>query len=100
MLDLLGHDEELEHADAALVTRLAAPRAALPAIERCARERLRNVGREAVAQELVDRRVVHLAAVGAELPREALREDGGDGGAGQERLDTHLVQARDRARRI
>ena len=39
-------------------------------------------------------------AVRAELPREPLGQHGRDGGAGDERLDAHLVQARDRARGV
>ena len=44
--------------------------------------------------------LVHLAAVRAELACEALREHAGDGGAREERLHAHLVQARERARRV
>ena len=36
----------------------------------------------------------------AQLSCEALREHTGDGGAGEERLDAHLVQPRQRTRRV
>src|SRR5207249_11917034 len=66
-LELLAHGQQLVDADPALVAGLVATGAALLAVEdhtvacRC------DLGRDARLQQLVDRRAVHLAAVGAEL---------------------------------
>src|SRR5712691_110760 len=78
----LGHHEQLVDADPALVARLVAARAALLAVERHAVARGRDVGRDASGDHLVDRRRVHLTAMRAELPCEALCEHARDGGAG------------------
>ena len=56
--------------------------------------------RDAQLGELGLGRLVRLAAVRAELPREALREHGRDRRAGEERLDAHLAEARDRRGRV
>ena len=58
------------------------------------------LGRDARLDQLLGARRVHLAAVGAELAGEPLREDRRHGRRGQERLDAHLVQPRERAGRV
>src|SRR5918992_6184131 len=73
-LEFLAHDHELEYADPALVPRVSAARAAAFAVEGGTVRGGGNLRRDAVAQELVDRRAVHLAAVRAELPGQALRK--------------------------
>src|SRR5581483_1180819 len=98
--EILGHREELVDPDSPLVPGLVAARAAALPVEDGAVARGGDVGRDACRDQLVDRRLVHLAAVRAELAREPLREDAGHGGAGEERLDAHLVQARERARGV
>ena len=75
---LRAHLEELEDADAALVARLAAARAAALLVEE---RRLRASSRPLVdveGEQLVPRRLVRLGAVRAELAREPLREHGRD----------------------
>src|ERR687895_1268048 len=59
-LELLAHHHQLEDADAALVARVPAPRAAALAVERSAVGGGRNLGRDAVSEQLVDGRAVHL----------------------------------------
>src|SRR5207237_33453 len=56
-----------------------------------------GVRRDAGGEQLVHRRVVHLAAMRAQLAREPLGEDAAHSGAGEERLHAHLVQAGERA---
>src|SRR4029077_15973396 len=75
-------------------------RTAFLAIEGHAVTRCGYVGRDPRRDHLVNGRRVHLAALRAELAGEALREHTGDGGAREERLDAHLVQARQRARGV
>ena len=98
LLEPRAHLEELEHADAAAVARVAAPRATALAIEERALHLLRADLVDVQRQELLGRDLVRLRAVRAELAREPLREHRRDGGAGDERLDAHLVQARERRR--
>src|SRR5439155_17242702 len=95
---LLLHRQELEDADAAAVAGLAAADAAVAA-EQLGLAVAELLG-DARSKELILVRHVELLAVLAEPPREPLRQDAGDGRAGQERLDAHLVQPRERARRV
>src|SRR5215203_5751384 len=96
-LELLAHHHQLEDSDPALVAGMATARAAALAVEGGPVGGGGDLGRDAVAEQLVDRRAVHLAALRAELARQALREHGRDRRPCEERLDAHLVEARDRA---
>src|SRR5579862_780200 len=97
---LLGHFEKLEDADSTPVARLAAPRTAELPVEGHPVHRGGHVGRDARCDQLFHRRGVHLATVGAELASKALREHSADGRARKERLDSHLVETRDRSWRV
>ena len=79
---------------------LVAARATLLAVEDRAVRRSRDLLRHPRLEQIGLRRRVRLAAVGAELARESLREHGRDRRAGQERLDAHLAEARDRGGRV
>src|SRR6476646_5384480 len=96
-LEVLAHHEQLVDADPALVAGLAAAGTAFLAVEDDAVRRGRDLRRDARLDDLVGGRRVHLAAVRAELAGVAGREHRRDCGAGEERLDAHLVQACDRA---
>src|SRR4051812_27929244 len=99
-LHRLAHHEQLIDADPALVARLAAAGAALLAVEDDAVGGRGAPGGDARLDPLFSRRRVHLAAVAAEFSRQPLGEHRRDRRARQERLDTHLVQARERTGRV
>ena len=101
LLELVVHPQVLEDADRGRGSRSSSSARSRP----CGRSARRRAPRprsrlDAQRDQLVGRDLVRLGAVRAELAREPLREHGRDGRAGDERLDAHLVQARDRARGV
>src|SRR5579884_125674 len=95
-LEPRAHLEELEHADSSLVAGVPAARAAVAAVEERPLELLDAVLGDVQRDELLTGRAVRLGAVRAQLAGEPLRQDGRDGRAGDERLDAHFVEARER----
>src|SRR4029077_15507969 len=93
---LFIHRQELENADPAGVAGLPTADTAVAAEELGLA--VPELLGDARPEELFLARRIELLAVLAKPACEALSEHAGDGRAGQERLDAHLVQARERAR--
>src|SRR5579884_652388 len=89
LLEPFAHLEELEDAHAAAVAGLTAARTPSLAVEREA-FLLRELTTGHQSLELLRRGLVGLRALRAELAREPLGEHRRHGGAGEERLHTHL----------
>src|SRR5437763_1051690 len=82
LLEALAHREELEDADPPAVARLPAAGAPVAAVEGGTHEGGLHFLGQMEPPELVGGRRVRLGTVRAQLPRQALREDGGHGRTG------------------
>src|SRR6266851_3986446 len=94
---LLGHGQDLEHADAAAVAGLPAVQAAAAALEPVALELLRVHLEE---DGLFRSGLVLLGAMWADLAHQALSEDADEGGREQEVGDAEVEEARDGGGRV